>query len=84
MATAMEQGTFRSIYRSGVQSQKSAGTNRAPVAAGKNIRTAAAASRKSQGAVTSDCHSERSRGISDYFFQVAREAIIRDVSLRST
>jgi hypothetical protein len=40
MATAMEQGRFRSIFRFGAQYQKSAGTNRAPVAAEKNTKTA--------------------------------------------
>jgi hypothetical protein len=42
MATAMEQGRFRSIYRFVAQYQKSAETNHAPAAAGRNTKTVAA------------------------------------------
>ena len=41
MATAMEQGKYRSIYQFVVQYQRSVATSRAPVAAEKNTRTAA-------------------------------------------
>jgi len=42
---AMEQGKYQSIFRFGAQYQRSAATSRAPAAAEKNTRTAAAALR---------------------------------------
>jgi hypothetical protein len=43
---AMEQGKYRLIYQFVAQYQRLAATNRAHAAAGKNIKTAAAESRK--------------------------------------
>src|SRR5215469_3116624 len=70
---AMGQGReYQSICRSVVPCQRSAATNRAPAAAGKNIKTAAAASPKSWRPVASHCHSERGRGISNRFGSIKR------------
>src|SRR5436309_11567494 len=61
MATV--QARYRSIFPFAVRYQRLGVTNRAPAAAVKNTRTAADAWRKSRGAVASDSHSERSRGM---------------------
>src|SRR5439155_26433067 len=61
MATA--RARYRSIFLFVVQQQRWGATNRAPAAAVRHTRTAAAGLRKSWGAVASDCHSERSRGM---------------------
>src|SRR5882724_2752877 len=65
---------YRSTFRFGVPYRKSAATKHVPAAAEKNIRTAAAAWPNGSGRTVLPCHSERSRGISDYF------RISRDVS----
>src|SRR5205814_4755366 len=53
-AMEMEQGKYRSIFRSVAQYQRSAAMKRVLAAAGKNIRTAADAWRKPQAVIPSE------------------------------
>src|SRR5207253_10892438 len=70
---AMAQARYRLIFPFAVPYQRLGATNRAPAAAGKNTKTAAAARRKSQSAIGSARHSERNRGME----QVGRDMTVK-------